>query len=78
VAASIDNGLLDPRQPRFARHPGVTAPVATDTLAQAADQLDLAVALAEVYRADPGWLAPDQVWTGLRRACPDLLGPATG
>lgn len=44
-----------------------------DTITQAADQLDLAVALAEVYRTDPDWLAPAQVWAGLQRACPDLL-----
>jgi len=73
VAASVDNGLLDPHAPRFARHPGATGEVALDTITQAADQLDLAVALAEVYRTDPDWLAPAQVWAGLQRACPDLL-----
>jgi RNA polymerase sigma factor (sigma-70 family) len=78
VRASIEHHLTDPARPAYARHPGVEAPVATGTLERAAAQLDQAVAIAEVYRADPTWLAPAQVWAGLQRACPDLLGATTG
>jgi RNA polymerase sigma factor (sigma-70 family) len=73
VAASVGTGLLDPQAPVFARHPGAGGQVDVDTIARAADQLDLAVALAEVFRTDPDWLAPADVWAGLQRACPDLL-----
>jgi len=74
VRASVEHHLTDPARPAFARHRGVEGLVPTDTLERAAAQLDQAVAIAEVYRADPTWLAPEQVWDGLRRACPDLLG----
>lgn len=40
----------------------------------AASQLDLAEGIAEIYRSDPQWPAPRQVWDVLRRACPDLIG----
>jgi RNA polymerase sigma factor (sigma-70 family) len=73
VRASIEHGLTDPDHPAFARHPGVSAPIPTGTLERAAAQLDTAVAIAEVYRSDPSWQAPQQVWAGLQRACPDLL-----
>lgn len=39
---------------------------------RAAGQLDLAKALMEVYGSDPTFLAPDEVWAGLRQARPDL------
>lgn len=74
VRASIEYAVTDPSRPAFARHPGVTGPIDTNTLHRAAAQLDLAEALAEVYRSDPKFLAPDQVWSGLQQACPDLIG----
>ena len=43
-----------------------------------ADQIDVAVAIGELYRADR-FAAPTEVWEQLQRACPDLLdgsGPA--
>lgn len=76
VRASVDGGLLDPADPRWARHGGVTLPIETTTLATAARELDLAVAVAEVYRSDPPFTAPDTVWAGLAKAIPTLLGPA--
>jgi 5,10-methenyltetrahydromethanopterin hydrogenase len=41
----------------------------------AARELDLAVAVAEVYRSDPQFAAPEAVWAGLARALPTLLDP---
>lgn len=75
VPASIEHGLTDARRPAFARHPGVRGLIETGTLHRAAAQLDDAVAIAEVYRTDPTWMAPEAVWSGLQRACPDLLAP---
>lgn len=74
VPASIEHGLTNPARPSFTRHPGVMELPETDTLQRAVAQIDDAVAIAEVYRADPTWLAPETVWAGLQRACPDLLG----
>lgn len=73
VRASTDCGVLDPSDPRWARHGGVTLPVETTTLDAAARELDLAVAVAEVYRSDPPLAAPEMVWAGLARALPTLL-----
>ena len=76
VRASVDCGILDPADPRWARHAGVTLPIDTTTLDTAARELDLAVAVAEVYRSDPPFAAPEAVWAGLARALPTLLGRA--
>jgi RNA polymerase sigma factor (sigma-70 family) len=73
VRASMDAGVLDPADPRWARHAGVTLPIETTTLDTAARELDLAVAVAEVYRGDPPFAAPEAVWAGLARALPTLL-----
>jgi len=73
VQASIDCGILDPADPRWARHAGVTLPIETSTLDGAARELDLAVAVAEVYRSDPPFAAPQAVWAGLAAAIPTLL-----
>jgi RNA polymerase sigma factor (sigma-70 family) len=73
VTASIDHDLLDPGAPRWARHAGVQLPIDTDTLERAAGELDLAVAVAEVYRSDPAFDAPVAVWSGLAGAMPELL-----
>jgi RNA polymerase sigma factor (sigma-70 family) len=74
VRASIDLQLLDPSDPRWARHAGVTLPIDTTTVDAAARELDLAVAAAEVFRTDPSFEAPATVWDGLARAIPTLLG----
>lgn len=73
VNASIDRGLLDPDDPRWARHAGVVLPIETDTLDSAARELDTAVAVAEVYRADPDFTSPPELWTKMRQAMPTLL-----
>lgn len=48
-------------------------PILADTTMEAARQLDLAEAIAEVYKTDPEFVAPRRVYEGLRRAAPDLL-----
>lgn len=73
TAASTAHGLLDPADPRWARHAGVTLPITTDTLHRAAAELDLAAAAAEVYRADPGFAAPAAVWDNLAHSMSELL-----
>ncbi len=62
VRASIDRRLLARDDPRWARHGGVTLPIETTAIDQAAKELDLAVAVAEVYRTDPSFAAPTAVW----------------
>lgn len=74
MRASIDGGILDPDDPRWARHGGVTLPIETTTIDTAARELDLAVAVAEVYRTDASFSAPEAVWEGLARSIPTLLG----
>lgn len=75
LGPSIDAGILDPRRPLFAHHPRADGggPIGAETVERAARQLDAALALGEVYRADPAFAAPEAVLAGLRRACPDLL-----
>jgi hypothetical protein len=73
VRASVDAGILDPADPRWARHAGVTLPIETTTLDTGARELDLAVAVAEVYLSDPRFTAPETVWAGLASALPTLL-----
>jgi RNA polymerase sigma factor (sigma-70 family) len=78
VEASISNGLLDPVNPTFARHGGADIPIVSSVLAVAANELDHAVAIAEVFRSDPQWSAPGMVWQHLTEAMPALLGPDPG
>jgi hypothetical protein len=60
---------------QFARHPRIAnGPIPAGTLERAAHQLDMAEAIAELYRSDPGFLAPARVWQALRKAAPDLIG----
>jgi RNA polymerase sigma factor (sigma-70 family) len=73
VRASIDHGLLDPGAPAFARHGGVTLPIATDTLEGAAAELDLAVAAAQVHRSSPRVAAPAELWASLAPSIGRLL-----
>ncbi len=79
VRASEDAGVLDPTRPAFARHRGVTLPIAVDTIHAAAPELDLAVACSQVYRTDPRFAPPELVWSRLAAAMPTLLqGGADG
>ena len=71
---SIDCGLLNPKDLRWVRHGGVTLPIATTTIEAAARELDLAVAVSEVYRTDPSFAPPPTVWSRLAAAMPTLLG----
>ena len=75
IRPSISAGILDPKKLSFTKHPGVDTPVTVDSLSRAADQLDTATAVAEIFRAQPDYAAPEEIWAGLQRACPDLLAP---
>lgn len=74
VRASRDKGLLDSDNPRWARHNGVALPIEVSTLETAANELDQAVAVANVYRSAPSFAAPPAVWRRLTEALPTLLG----
>lgn len=73
VGVSEQRGLLDRNCPAFARHSGVDLPIAIDTLEAAARELDLTVAIGEVYRADPVFLPPQRLWARLEASLPHLL-----
>jgi DNA-directed RNA polymerase specialized sigma24 family protein len=73
ITSSVAYGILDPRRPVFSALPGVRSPVPAGTIAEAARELDLATAIAELYRSEPAFQAPDRVLAALRRACPALL-----
>jgi hypothetical protein len=68
-------GILDRENLVFAEHGrSDSGPIETDAIERVAGQLDLALAMSEVYRSDPSFAAPQEVWERLRDACPDLLG----
>jgi RNA polymerase sigma factor (sigma-70 family) len=73
VDASITAGLLDPGHPAYARHPGAPGRIDHATIAAAAAELDDAAAMAEVYRSDPEWSAPDRVMAVITAALPTLI-----
>jgi hypothetical protein len=65
---------MDREQLLFAQHPrNDSGSIETGTIERAANQLDLALAMSEVYRSDPSFAAPREVWERLQAACPDLL-----
>jgi hypothetical protein len=67
---------MDPADLRGVRHRGVTLPIETTTIDRAAAELGLAVAVAEVYRADPAFGSPPAtLWTRLAEALPTLFDP---
>jgi RNA polymerase sigma factor (sigma-70 family) len=75
IESSLEAGILDRDNLVFAGHARTDGgPIETGTVARAAEQLDLALAMSEVYRSDPGFAAPHEVWERVRAACPDLLG----
>jgi hypothetical protein len=74
IEGSLAAGIMDRDQLLFAQHPrNDSGPIEIDTIERAAEQLDLAPAMSEVYRSDPGFAAPREVWERLQAACPDLL-----
>jgi RNA polymerase sigma factor (sigma-70 family) len=74
IESSLAAGILDRDDLTFAEHPRTDArPIETGTIERAAQQLDLALAMSEVYRSDPSFAAPREVWERVRAACPDLL-----
>jgi DNA-directed RNA polymerase specialized sigma24 family protein len=74
IESSLAAGIMDRDRLLFARHPRLdTGPIEAGTIERAADQLDLALAMGEVYRSDPSFAAPREVWERVRAACPDLL-----
>jgi RNA polymerase sigma factor (sigma-70 family) len=74
VESSLAAGILDPDNPQFASHPrSDTRPIEITTITRAAEQLDLALAMSEVYRSEPSFAAPAEVWRRVQAACPDLL-----
>jgi RNA polymerase sigma factor (sigma-70 family) len=74
IESSLAAGIMDRDRLVFAQHPRTDAgPIETGTIERAAHQLDLALAMSEVYRSDPSFAAPREVWERLQAACPDLL-----
>jgi RNA polymerase sigma factor (sigma-70 family) len=74
IEASLETGILDRSDLTFADHPRTdSGPIETGTIQRAAEQLDLALAMGEVYRSDPRFAAPAEVWERVQAACPDLL-----
>jgi RNA polymerase sigma factor (sigma-70 family) len=78
IQSALDLGVLDRAQPALAAHPRRPGDrrerQRLDTIA---DQIDTAVAIGELYRADR-FAAPHDVWLQLQRTCPDLMGTADG
>lgn len=72
VAASLDAGITDPTRPLH-HNSAVTAAIPTATITAAARELDIVVAIAEVFRSDPDWVAPTDVWSQLQATLPTLL-----
>ena len=73
IQPSLDAGIMTRTEQRYATQRGVTGPIATGTLEEVARQLDAAEAIAELYRSDPDFLAPDRVWESLAEAAGDLI-----
>ncbi len=74
IEGSLALGILDRENLVFAEHARADrGEIETGTIERAAEQLDLALAMSEVYRSDPSFAAPREVWERLREACPDLL-----
>lgn len=78
IAAGVEAGFLDRAALPLATHPRRSADVERGPaprptrLDAVGDQIETAVAIGELYRADR-FAAPETVWQQLQRACPDLL-----
>ena len=78
IQSALDLGFLDRNHLALAGHP--RRPGDTDDRRRfdaIADQVDTAVAIGELYRADR-FAAPPAVWAQLQRVCPDLFIDAAG
>jgi RNA polymerase sigma factor (sigma-70 family) len=75
IASGERLGVLERGNLKLATHPRRDGRMilADTTIEAAARQLDLAEAIAEVYKTDPEFVAPRRVYERLRRAAPDLL-----
>jgi hypothetical protein len=74
IEGGLEAGILERDNLVFAGHPRTdSGPIETGTIERAAEQLDLALAMSEVYRSDPSFAAPREVWERVQAACPDLL-----
>jgi RNA polymerase sigma factor (sigma-70 family) len=74
IQSGFDAEILDRDNLQFATHPRTdSGPIETGTIERAAEQLDLVLAMSEVYRSDPSFAAPAEVWDRVQAACPDLL-----
>jgi RNA polymerase sigma factor (sigma-70 family) len=74
IQSGLGAGILDRDNLVFATHPRTDSGlIETGTIQRAAEQLDLVLAMSEVYRSDPSFAAPHDVWARVKAACPDLL-----
>jgi RNA polymerase sigma factor (sigma-70 family) len=74
IQSGLAAGILDRDNLIFADHERTDGGlIETGTIERAAKQLDLALAMSEVYRSDPSFAAPHEVWERVQAACPDLL-----
>jgi RNA polymerase sigma factor (sigma-70 family) len=74
IEASLAAGILDPDDLGFVERARTDQePIEIDTIERAAEQLDAVLAMSEVYRTDPDFAAPREVWERVRAAAPDLL-----
>ena len=71
IEASLAFGIMKRAELPFVEH--AEEPIEIDTIERAANQLDVALAMSEVYRTDPTFAAPRDVWERVQAACPDLL-----
>ena len=74
IQAGLDVFYLDRANLPLARHPRQPDDTSRQTLDTLANQIDVAVAIGELYRAGR-FAAPAQIWQDLRQACPDLVQP---
>jgi RNA polymerase sigma factor (sigma-70 family) len=71
VEASLEVGIMKRGELPFVEH--AEEAIEIDTIERAANQLDVALAMSEVYRTDPTFAAPREIWERVQAACPDLL-----
>jgi RNA polymerase sigma factor (sigma-70 family) len=70
--ASVAAGITDPENRVYATGDFANA-IETNTIERAAAELDIAVAVREVFRSDPNWTAPPEVWVKLQATLPTLI-----
>jgi hypothetical protein len=71
VESSLELGVIKRDELPFVAQ--AKEPIEIDTIERAANQLDVALAMSEVYRTDPTFAAPREIWERVEAACPDLL-----